>query len=228
MLRSNYYNSDFNRDKEIVRALFQGVVYGENPLDFVISSTRDADGKFGTPSTSGTEITSAQAVGIASVLITSREVDHGRADFLQNNDNMISAFGVITDDKLDNDAAREEIVGKTINLLSATSSSPEIIRVLVVAQSIRDNAGVQVRLTDESSAGKFVYPGDGNSPAAADIEDGTISRESEFGRFDMLRHEDDESRNVYFDDITGEVRMFVTLHHDRQTGKISIRRIDYL
>ena len=33
---------------------------------------------------------------------------------------------------------------------------------------------------------------------------------------------------ICFDEITGEVRIFVELHHDTDTGKITVKNIRYL
>ena len=59
-------------------------------------------------------------------------------------------------------------------------------------------------------------------------KDKMAQKECKFGEFDAAIHNDDDGKNVYFDEITGEVKMFVTIERDPVTGRLSIRRVDYL
>ena len=128
----------------------------------------------------------------------------------------------------DTDAAQEEIIGKTINLFSAEYSSPNIIELIVVAQSIRDVDGDQVKLSVEKNKDNFADPQHGTPDYADLADDGAIMMPCAYGRFDMLEHKTDSDLNVYFDEITGEVKMFVRLYYDAATGQMRILKIDYL
>ena len=137
---------------------------------------------------------------------------------------MQRAFGAATVAQ-DDDAAKEEIIGKTINLLTAGNTSPAVVQVVVIAQSIRDMSGTQVKATSETSKSKFSNP---NGGSVSDIEDGVVAEDCALGRFDMYEHADDANKNVYFDEITGEVKMLVTFDRDPLTGRLKLRQIDYL
>ena len=119
------------------------------------------------------------------------------------------------------DAAEEEIIGKTINLVDASRGAlPEVVTVLIVAQTIRDiggedgNAVPVVRLNDSGAA---------------------ISKDCKIGVFDIKTQDDEDyseaasdKKHLYFDEITGEVKLLATLIRDPLTGKISLRAIEYI
>ena len=107
-------------------------------------------------------------------------------------------------------------------------SSPNIIDLIVVAQSIKDVNGDQVKISVERDSNNFKAPVYGSVEYADLADDGMVSKECSFGKFDMLEHKTDPDKNVYFDEITGEVKMFVRLYYDNNTGRMTILKIDYL
>ena len=125
-----------------------------------------------------------------------------------------NAFGLISLSDLKNDASQEEIIGKTVNLLSAsTGTLPNVVQVLIVAQTIRDIDGKNIV--------KLRYDGE------------ALDKECKFGTLDVRQ---DKSSNIpesvapyiYFDEITGECKIIVTLDRNPTTGRMMVRRIDYL
>ena len=233
LLRTNH--QDYRpEDKDVAKALFRGIYDGELPNRFIANTTRIASGtdkdKFPSSPVYGeaTQIDADEAETIADNLVVSRGNMSSRSAFLNWSTGGLSLEnGFLADIKAaqTTDAAKEEIIGKTINLLDASISSPSIVRVAVVAQSIRDLDGEQVRVTEETEKTKFKDP---NGTAEVSIDDGTVSKDCALGRFDMFEHTTDDNRNVYFDEITGEVKMFVTFYRDTATGRMKIIRIDYL
>ena len=100
-----------------------------------------------------------------------------------------------------------------------------------IIDSYEDNTGEQVRVTEVNDAGKLENPYGGS----VELEDGIAVMECKSGRFDYLEYtgegdvkEEDPDKNIYFDDITGEVKMFVRMYHDQNTGKMTIQQISYL
>lgn len=213
-------------DINIVNALFNGVVYNQKMGDFIKESTRTA-GEF--PAVGGNsnekDVTSDESVFTKMKAASNLRPFGSRAEFLNfvSSGTLANVFGKVT--LADNDAAQEEIIGKTINLLGAETTSPAMVQVVIVAQSIKDRKGVQVRATSETSKGKFTAI-DGST--VDDIEDGTVSLECKLGKFDALEHGENDDLNVYFDEITGEVKAMVTFVRDPATGRLFINRIDYL
>jgi hypothetical protein len=117
------------------------------------------------------------------------------------------------------DADQEEIVGKTINLLTTTPSLPNTIRLLVVAQSIKD-IGTKDGIPVKKFSKKY--------PKSAEI----ICKK---GQFDYTYIDEGgptatkkDEFITYFDEITGEIKMLVTIDRDPFTGKMTIRNIEYL
>ena len=120
---------------------------------------------------------------------------------------------------MDTDANQEEIIGKTINLLGCKGSElPNTVQLLIVAQSIRDVGG------------------DGTDLQITKLRhDGTpITHDCRLGQFD---YDDDSSAPsdspdqwIYFDEITGEVKLLVTLDRDPSagSGRLTVRKIEYL
>ena len=208
--------SDFDEilDKNIGYALFNGVKYNEDPVVFIHNSTRvkDTDGIWKWR-TDGLK-TSADERTVSFTNFNSLFASRGstayesRAQFL-NFGNYKTAFGNVGD-LLNDDASQEEIIGKTINLICAEESSPCQIQMVVVAQSIKDLAGYQYRT---NSKGEEVEADSTPTIGTFDMKKVTVNGKTE---------------NVYFDEITGEVKMFVTIDRNPTTGKLHIRKIDYI
>ena len=212
-------------DKNIIQALFQGIKYGENPLSFITESTRNASGEFPAV-TLGQKIDKGMAETIADNFLadTSRPKNYNRRtaflDFTGSSDYncLEKGFHSSIESIQLTDAAQEEIIGKTINLLDASTSSPNRIVVAVIAQSIRDVEGEQVRIAPASS---------GYLSGSID-SDGVATKGCSIGSFDMYEHGEDDTKNIYFDEITGEVKMIVTFRFDTSKQRLYIDKIDYL
>ncbi|MBE6377856.1 MAG: hypothetical protein E7051_03435 [Lentisphaerae bacterium] len=222
-------------NKAIIQALFAGLQYGEKPADFINNTTRDATtGKFLDETGSPAEISMAGANDIVTTFLadSARKEVSGRHKFIDyatsGGLNLACAFSSTIQSTQETDVAKEELIGKTINLLSADSLSPTVVKILVVAQSIRDVEGTQVRNAGDPSA-KYDLSGVAGDTDSASIDSDQIAvKECKLGRFDMTAHKTDHGKNIYFDEITGEVRLFVELHHDTDTGKITVKNIRYL
>ncbi|MBS1368675.1 MAG: hypothetical protein HPZ91_01855 [Lentisphaeria bacterium] len=129
---------------------------------------------------------------------------------------LANGFGIIPDvdyEKLP-DAQREELVGKTINLLKGSNSVSNMIRFIVVAQTVRDHKGTIARLQ----------------------YDGTVATETcSYGIFDVKQDSSAfpdgfpaNDKFVYFDEITGEVKLLVTMENNPNSGQTIIRQIEYI
>lgn len=200
-LRSNdelFNKEGANLEQYIGKALFEQLYHGESIAQFYLNSTRANSGDFPAGTATGDRIASFEESG---ELTASRDPHPSRAHFIAwSNGGVANAFDTFTPNNTD--AAREELIGKTVNLLCAETSSPSQIKVVVVAQVIKDTAGLQFR---KNSSGT------------------DVQRDCDFGQFDY-----DSGNDVYFDEITGEVKMLVTIERDVTTGRMRIQRTDYL
>lgn len=201
-LRSNdelFNKEGANLEQYIGKALFEQLHHGESIAQFYLDSTRNTNGDLPVNTSTGSKITSFDEAG---ELTASRNEPHSsRAHFIAwSNGGVADAFGTFS--PADTDAAKEELIGKTVNLLCAETSSPSQIKVVVVAQVIKDTAGLQFRKNSSGS---------------------DVQKECDFGQFDY-----DSGNDIYFDDITGEVKMLVTIERDVTTGRMRIQRTDYL
>lgn len=101
-------------------------------------------------------------------------------------------------------AGQEELIGKLINLFKTDPAQVTTFQVDVIAQSILDVDGNNiVKLKDDDTP--------------------LPSRSTAYNSFDV-----DLANNVYYDEITGEVKMRVTFDRNPQTGKIKVRQIEYI
>ena len=131
-----------------------------------------------------------------------------------------------------NDAAREEVVGKTVNLIEGRSASlPNTFKVLIAAQKIKDLEGNIGRLNTSNSV-----------VLAAD----SLGAEASIGKFDAKINpksaggtKADRDESIYFDEIVGSSRMLVTVEKihlmdgNETSGfaprmKLRVRQIEYL
>ena len=125
-----------------------------------------------------------------------------------NNGNMTTLFV-----SGDNDAAQEERIGKVVNLIEAESNSlPNVFRIVVVVQNIRDFTGSVVRLDSNRVPQTFT---------------------AMTGRFDAnIGSSVDNS--IYYDEILGESRMLVTvekIHYmegNTPRARLRVKQIEYL
>lgn len=212
-------------DDEMGQALFYNILYGQKISDFETSTT-------------GTRLTSTS--GVVSYLKSSdKRPFASRTQFLDwttGGNSLANAFGAATLTSA-SDAQLEEIVGKTINLLKAEPSASNVIQFIVVAQTIRDLSGTVARVRPDDAA--------------------VVTRNCAYGQFDVARYIDkdgskitsDASGNIsndgsdpstpdstqspddfiYFDEITGEVKMLVTLEKVSEiTGQLVVTGIEYI
>ena len=212
-------------DDEMGQALFYNILYGQKISDFETSTT-------------GTRLTSTS--GVVSYLKSSdKRPFASRTQFLDwttGGNSLANAFGAATLTSA-SDAQLEEIVGKTINLLKAEPSASNVIQFIVVAQTIRDLSGTVARVRPDDAA--------------------VVTRNCAYGQFDVARYIDkdgskitsDASGNIsndgsdpstpdstqspddfiYFDEITGEVKMLVTLEKVSEiTGQLVVTSIEYI
>ncbi len=219
------YQSDY--DDQMGEALFYNIRYGQEIYDFETSGTGSSTG-----SSTGTALTSTSEV--VSYLKSSTDRPFAsRTQFLDwssNGNSLANAFGLVSMTDA-SDAQQEEIVGKTINLLKTEQSASNVIRFIVVAQTIRDVEGTVTRINPLTNA--------------------AVTRECQYGVFDALRYKTGSSKidspidafdtnatedankspddYLYFDEITGEVKMLVTLEQvSASTGQIVVTDIEYI
>ncbi len=219
-------------DDEMGQVLFNNIRYGQE-----IS-------KFETETTTGTALSFSSDSPLSQVVTAMTSSDKrpfaSRTQFLDwttGGNSLANAFGAATLTSA-SDAQLEEIVGKTINLLKAEPSASNVIQFIVVAQTIRDLSGTVAR----------VRPDDAK----------VVTRNCAYGQFDVARYIDkdgskitsDASGNIsndgsdnpstpdstqspddfiYFDEITGEVKMLVTLEKVSEvTGQLIVTSIEYI
>ncbi len=230
MLNSKYSEYRAKEDQAIVQALFQGIRYGEDPWIFIQNSTREGDGKFPDQENSGTVINANAAKSIAEEFFKdgNRSTKYSsRSEFLNYtgadpNDHwcLERGFSTTIAGQQNTDASQEEIIGKTINLLCAEKSTPTVVDVIIVAQSIKDVEGTIVRQVNAKSSDDY--------KSGSVDDDGIATKNCSIGTFDMYEHEKNDDKNVYFDEITGEVKMRATLRFDNDTRRLYIDKVDYL
>ncbi|MBE6391399.1 MAG: hypothetical protein E7042_04255 [Lentisphaerae bacterium] len=209
-LRDDHPEYDSTYDPEIARVLFNGIRRGQSVQEFYDRSKRNASDQFNPDEAVSPGIIEwTQTEEIANRMVQARHPSGNsfkatsRAQFLDYvNGSAYDLSNAFTGSDGADDAAQEEVIGKTINLLDVEPSTPSQIQMVIVAQAIRDVGGVQHR---KNAAGN------------------NVSRTCEFGTFDY-----DSTNNIYYDEIIGEVKMFVTLDRDINTGRMTVRRIDYL
>lgn len=205
-------------DDQMGEALFYNILYGQKISDFETSTT-------------GTRLTSTSGVVSALKSPTNRPFA-SRTQFLDwehSTGSLSNAFGLV-DMTNASDAQREEIVGKTINLLKAEQSASNVIQFIVVVQTIRDVSGAGItKINPENNT--------------------AVSRDCQYGVFDAHRYKNgstvttdtsnigddtntsDQSPDdyLYFDEITGEVKMLVTLEKVSEvTGQLIVTGIEYI
>lgn len=212
-------------DDEMGQALFYNILYGQKISDFETSTT-------------GTRLTSTS--GVVSYLKSSdKRPFASRTQFLDwtsGGNSLANAFGAATLTSA-SDAQLEEIVGKTINLLKAEPSASNVIQFIVVAQTIRDLSGTVARvrpddntvITKNCAYGQFDvarYIDKDGSKITSDAS-GNISNDgSDPSTPDSTQSPDDF---IYFDEITGEVKMLVTLEKVSEiTGQLVVTGIEYI
>lgn len=210
------YQSEY--DDQMGQALFYYIKYGQEINDFETNGT-------------GTALESTGGV-VSYLRASTNRPFASRTQFLDwssGGNSLANAFGVVSMTNA-SDAQQEEIVGKTINLLKAEQSASNVIQFIVVAQTIRDVAGTGItKINPENNT--------------------AVSRDCQYGVFDAHRYKNgstvttdpsntgedtntsDQSPDdyLYFDEITSEVKMLVTLEKVSEvTGQIVVTSIEYI
>jgi len=201
-------------DKDIARALFAGIVKGHQIGDLYASPFLLPVSGAGLSSI-GWGSVSDEHVGRIRTAPEGRTKGNtgkfvSRADFVEGYTDPGSGsegdyfpangFGLVSGwiDKAD--AQQEELVGKTVNLLTAGATTPTTIQAVVVVQTIK-SAPNNVTIVKPTYAGTgLITP----TPSLTTSPD-----------FDMMRQ---NGVNIYFDEITGELRALVTIKRITGTG----------
>ncbi len=216
---STTVNPDYtSADDEIGRSLFFKLRYGQNLGDLTNLTTPG-----------GTQITWADTATVVSPLqsaVTGFRTKYGssyssafenRAQFLcwedSSGNSLSNGFGILAATWATSpDAKREELIGKTIDLLNTNSNFSNTFRFIVVAQTIRDLDGTVARVKNDGTVGtkSCAY-------GTFDVEaDGTVSSLPASDQF------------TYYDQITGEVKMLVTMENNPVTGQTIVRQVEYI
>ncbi len=151
-----------------------------------------------------------------------------RAQILRNTSSLLTNYNGTYSNELTqtNDALKEEIVGKFINL---TKASPDTVTIIVLAQAIKDVGGITINKDidgDGDVDGNVVessYDIDGkDSNNDGDYMNDTLPAgcetiATEYGRYDQ-----------YADEILAEQKIMATVIYDQTTQKWRILRYEYL
>ena len=198
-------------NKALFRALFEGI-RRQTPAQFLeeSKSVDKVPAKVDTdPAWKGTLLTS-NPVDDSNFNFTSSILDSAfRTNSFINGMNALLTGG-------ENDAAQEELIGKTINLVEGRSNSvPNTFKIIVVAQTIRDMDGPVTKLDDE------------NNPQSK-------SGGAKHGVFDADINNSDREKSIHYDDILSETRMLVTVERvnymegDYPRARLRVKQIEYL
>ena len=115
---------------------------------------------------------------------------------------------------------QEALLSKFI-MTAETGYFPTTVQVLIVAQSIEDIGALTDDNTyaDEEPVGLPV--------TLVSSKGNAITKDCVMGQFDYY-YDEDNDEEVYFDEITGEVKMLVTFTRDIWSNKWKIFDIQYL
>lgn len=215
-------------DSQMAEALFYKIRYGQEISNFETNTT------------SGTEISSISNLVPALTSDMNRPFA-SRTQFLDwkySTGSLSNAFGLV-DMTSASDAQQEEIVGKTINLLKAEPSASNVIQFIVVAQTIRDLNGMVTRVRPDDNTvitkncaygqfdvARYIDKDDSKLTITSDASGKLSNDGSDPSTPDSTQSPDDF---IYFDEITGEVKMLVTLEKVSEvTGQIVVTSIEYI
>lgn len=215
-------------DSQMAEALFYKIRYGQEISNFETNTT------------SGTEISSTSNLVPALTSDMNRPFA-SRTQFLDwkySTGSLSNAFGLV-DMTSASDAQQEEIVGKTINLLKAEPSASNVIQFIVVAQTIRDLNGMVTRVRPDDNTvitkncaygqfdvARYIDKDDSKLTITSDASGKLSNDGSDPSTPDSTQSPDDY---LYFDEITGEVKMLVTLEKVSEvTGQIVVTSIEYI
>jgi hypothetical protein len=247
----------------MVRALFAGVGYGQQfselykyPDNLMAAPANQiawTHANFGNGNGDGKvidRIMSSKPAGRDSATNPNSGRYVSRADFMEGAGNpasgsssyfLANGFGLfsVSDWESKNDAQQEELVGKTINLLTAGATAPSTIQAVVIVQAIKLlNAPVNAIISKEVRKKNNVrLTNDDIIPAApASDVDGSadpavkISNDNE-KTFKMAYFADSDSKTnyIYFDEIVGEIRALVTIKkiNDSKGLRLILDKVQY-
>lgn len=112
-----------------------------------------------------------------------------------------------------NDAAKEEVIGKFINLIEAGKKT-EYFKLLVIAQAIEDIGGIN---NNSLKITKYFK------------DESSYEFNAKLGQFDVKTKKiDGENDTVYADNILAEQKISVLVHRNPATGKCSIISINFV
>lgn len=215
-------------DSQMAEALFYKIRYGQEIRNFETNTT------------SGTEISPTSNLVPALTSDMNRPFA-SRTQFLDwkySTGSLSNAFGLV-DMTSASDAQQEEIVGKTINLLKAEPSASNVIQFIVVAQTIRDLNGMVTRVRPDDNTvitkncaygqfdvARYIDKDDSKLTITSDASGKLSNDGSDPSTPDSTQSPDDF---IYFDEITGEVKMLVTLEKVSEvTGQLIVTSIEYI
>lgn len=163
--------------------------------------------------TSGVVMSSAHAGTLLSKVSNNVSTMNRKFSFQQRAEIAPAAMDTVIDSSVIGSNATkaqiEALIGKFINLTQA-GVAPSEIRVMVVAQTIRDTGS-----------------SDGSGISITKNIDGTnVPKKCYIGKFEYTT--DSKGNIVYFDEITGEQKVYAVVSRDPLTNKFVIKRIEYL
>ena len=220
-------------DDEMGQVLFNNIRYGQE-----IS-------KFETDTATGSTLSFSSGSPLSQVVTAMTSSDKrpfaSRTQFLDwttGGNSLANAFGAATLTSA-SDAQLEEIVGKTINLLKAEPSASNVIQFIVVAQTIRDLSGTVARVRPDDNTvitkncaygqfdvARYIDKDDSKLTITSDASGKLSNDGSDPSTPDSTQSPDDF---IYFDEITGEVKMLVTLEKVSEvTGQLIVTSIEYI
>lgn len=231
------YQSDY--DDQMGQALFYNILYGQQISTFETETQ-------GTISI-GMDTTITDALKSACYIdeTSQKKPFASRTQFLDwkyksdENKRLFTAFGALPSITSSSDAQQEEIVGKTINLLKAEPSASNVIQFIVVAQTIRDLNGMVTRVRPDDNTvitkncaygqfdvARYIDKDDSKLTITSDASGKLSNDGSDPSTPDSTQSPDDF---IYFDEITGEVKMLVTLEKVSEvTGQLIVTSIEYI
>ena len=220
---SDYNDVKEEYNKDIIRMLFDGIRRGQTMKQFYAETNfpknrAEAEAK---PTQGGSAVTidGTRIDGFVDEVRRLCELT-GDNEFRLRTQFLNSDYGAASVDatqftfniaQTDNDAQREEIIGKTINLLTVNEvTPPNVFRVIVVAQSIKDVGGI------------------GSDITISKIHNGNDeSLKCRMGQFDFISDPNNWENNTYFDEIIGEVKALVTIERVPATNDQGQKNKDY-
>ena len=224
-------NADWNGvdaayNKDIIKMLFHGIRAGQTMKQFY------AETKFNGASVQGGEAIdtgNSSFNGVPDEFVAAVDSIHNNAseEFKLRSQFLNSKYGDKDNDftfgvaDTNNDAGREEIIGKTINLLTVGATAPpNVFRVIVVAQTINDVGGIgaDVPITKIHKEDN----GDGYKIKSKGLM-------CQIGRFDFISDKSatpNWENNTYYDEITGEVKALVTIERIPATNYLGEKNTD--